>query len=112
MLRWPQRIRLLIPSPEMARPPRLADSEVAARLLGLPEWSLVDGHLHRTLEFRDFAEAFEFMTAVSVIAEDLDHHPDWSNSWNTVRIDIGSHDAGGITALCFELASRIDSTLG
>lgn len=112
-----QRTRSPIPSPELApemtpRPPRLTDAESAAALAALPDWSVIDGSLHRTLEFRDFAAAFEFMTAVAAIAEELDHHPDWSNSWNTVRIDIVSHDAGGLTALCFALASRIDATLG
>jgi len=112
-----RRIRSPIRSPEASlrmapRPPRLTDDECAAALADLPDWSVIDGSLHRTLKFRDFAAAFEFMTAVAGIAEDLDHHPDWSNSWNTVRIDIVSHDAGGLTALCFELASRIDATLG
>jgi len=112
-----RRIRSPIPSPEPAlemapRPPRLTDDECATALSGLPDWSVIDGSLHRSFEFRDFAAAFEFMTAVAVIAEELDHHPDWSNSWNEVRINIVSHDAGGLTALCFELATRINTTLG
>ena len=48
------------------------------------------------------------MTRVAVVAEELDHHPDWSNAWNRVDIDIVSHDAGGITELCVTLARRID----
>ena len=117
MRQYLQRIRSPILSPELAlkmapRPPRLTDDECAAALADLPDWSVIGGSLHRTLEFRDFAAAFEFMTAVAVIAEELDHHPDWSNSWNIVRINIVSHDAGGLTALCFELATRINATLG
>jgi 4a-hydroxytetrahydrobiopterin dehydratase len=94
------------------RPTRLTDDELAAALEDLPDWSVVDGRLHRTFEFSDFTAAFGFMTAVAAIAEELDHHPDWSNLWNTVRINIESHDAGGLTALCFEMATRINATLG
>jgi 4a-hydroxytetrahydrobiopterin dehydratase len=67
-------------------------------------WAVVDGKLHRELTFEDFSEAFAFMTRVALAAEKLDHHPDWSNSWNTVTIDIVNHDKGGITAKCIALA--------
>ena len=60
-------------------------------------WSVVDGKLHRELKFANFNEAFGFMARVALLAEKADHHPDWSNSWNTVVIDLVSHDAGGIT---------------
>ena len=91
---------------------RLGDDEVRARLAGLDGWELVDGKLHCELEFGDFAEAFAFMTRVALAAEKLDHHPDWSNSWNRVTIDVVSHAAGGITGRCFELAERIDAAAG
>ena len=71
-------------------------------------WSVVDGKLHRELEFGDFREAFSFMTAVALEAEKLDHHPDWSNSWNRVVIDVVNHSAGGISDLCYQLAERIN----
>ena len=62
----------------------------------LPEgWSVVDGRLHRALTFADFDEAFAFMTRVAAEARRLDHHPDWSNSWNEVVIDIVDHAAAG-----------------
>ena len=73
-------------------------------------WTVVDGKLHRELEFADFREAFAFMTAVALTAEKMDHHPDWSNSWNKVVIDIVSHAEGGITDQCVELATRINET--
>jgi 4a-hydroxytetrahydrobiopterin dehydratase len=92
----------------MGRPPVLTPTELTDRLASIPDWSLVDGRLHRSCRFRDFAEAFAFMVRVAAVAEELDHHPDWSNSWNRVEIDIMSHDAGGITGLCVELARRID----
>ena len=68
-----------------------------------------DGRLHRQFEFADFNEAFGFMTRVALVADKLDHHPDWSNSWNKVTIDISSHAAGGITPRCFELATAANS---
>ena len=72
-------------------------------------WSIVDGKLHREIDFRDFREAFSFMTAVALEAERMNHHPDWSNSWNKVVIDIVSHDKGGVTDQCVELATRINA---
>ena len=71
-------------------------------------WEVVDGKLHRELEFADFSEAFGFMARVALVAEKMDHHPDWSNAWNKVTIDIVSHAKGGITDQCVELATRIN----
>jgi len=76
-----------------------------------PGWDVVDGKLHRELVFDDFAAAFAFMTRVASEAERLDHHPDWSNSWNTVTIDLVSHDAGGLTARDVALAEAINHLL-
>jgi 4a-hydroxytetrahydrobiopterin dehydratase len=87
----------------------LGPEEVAARLASVPEWSRIDNRLHREFRFADFSEAFAFMTRVALESEKLDHHPDWSNAWNAVIIDITSHDAGGITDTCFALASAIDA---
>jgi 4a-hydroxytetrahydrobiopterin dehydratase len=67
--------------------------------------------LRRTFEFDDFSEALGWMVRAGVEAEKLDHHPDWSNSWNRVVIDISSHAEGGITDGCFELATRINRVL-
>jgi 4a-hydroxytetrahydrobiopterin dehydratase len=89
----------------------LAEGEVEERLGSVPGWSVVDGRLHRELEFANFNEAFGFMARVALVAEKLDHHPDWSNSWNKVVIDVVSHAAGGITDQCFELAVRINKLL-
>ena len=91
-------------------PDRLLDeSELQDALAELDGWEVVDEKLHRELHFADFSEAFGFMTRVALAAEKLDHHPDWSNSWNQVVIDIVSHDAGGLTATCFDLAARVDT---
>lgn len=95
----------------MPRDPVLDADEVARRLGSVPEWTFVDGRLHREFVFADFVGAFAFMTRVAPLAEELDHHPDWSNVWNRVVIDITSHDSGGPTERCFALAAAIDSVV-
>jgi 4a-hydroxytetrahydrobiopterin dehydratase len=75
-------------------------------------WEIVDGKLHRDVEFRNFVEAFAFMTRVALVAEKLDHHPDWSNSWNRVTIDLISHDKGHITDRDTRLAELINEAIG
>ncbi len=75
-------------------------------------WELSDGKLHRELTFADFSEAFAFMTRVALAAEKADHHPDWSNSWNTVTIDLVSHDAGGLTDRDLDMAKAINGLVG
>lgn len=87
----------------------LSDNEIADRLVELQEgWTVHGGALHREFAFADFSEAFAFMTRVALAAEKLDHHPDWSNSWNKVTIDIISHAEGGVTERCFDLATHIN----
>ena len=90
---------------------RLSDDEIGRRLAALPGWSLERGKLHRQFRFGSFAEAFGFMASVALLAEKLDHHPDWSNVYSTVTIDLHTHDAGGLTAFDFELAQRIHTLL-
>lgn len=75
-------------------------------------WTVADGKLHREMEFGDFSEAFAFMTRVALAAEKADHHPDWSNSWNKVVIDLVSHDAGGLTHKDVSMAEAINDLLG
>jgi 4a-hydroxytetrahydrobiopterin dehydratase len=91
---------------------RLTHDEAEARLGDVPGWGISDGQLHREVEFRNFVEAFGFMTMVAMAAEKLNHHPNWSNSWNRVVIDISSHQAGGITDQCFALAMAVNRALG
>ena len=75
-------------------------------------WAVVDGRLHREIEFHNFVEAFGFMSMVALLAEKANHHPDWSNSWNKVVIDLMSHDKGEITDRDRELAGAINNALG
>lgn len=94
---------------------RLSDDQVDAIVRGdgddepLSGWVRSGDTLTRSFEFATFAEAFGFMTQVALAAERLDHHPDWSNSWNKVEISITNHDAGGITDLCIDLARRANA---
>jgi 4a-hydroxytetrahydrobiopterin dehydratase len=96
----------------MARPRALDAETIAERLNTLPDWSLADGKLHRELRFADFVEAFAFMTRVALVAEKMDHHPEWSNVYATVVVDLTTHDAGGITDLDFALAAEMDRATG
>ncbi|MEJ6512496.1 MAG: 4a-hydroxytetrahydrobiopterin dehydratase [Actinomycetota bacterium] len=89
----------------------LSAEEVADQLVNIPDWEMVDGHLHREFTYANFAEAWAFMNRVAPIAEELDHHPNWSNVWNSVVIDITSHDSGGPTERCFALAKGIDGVV-
>ena len=80
--------------------------------VGAMSWNEHDGALHREFEFRNFSEAFAFMTRVALLAEQAGHHPDWSNSWNKVRISLTSHDKGDVvTDADRELAAAIDELL-
>ena len=75
----------------------------------LAAWSLKEGKLHRELRFANFSEAFGFMTRVALAAEQLNHHPEWSNVWNRVVINHTTHDCGGLSNLDLALAQRIDA---
>lgn len=83
----------------------------AEALAALADWLPVDGRdaITRTLTFKDFSEAFGFMTRVALAAEKLDHHPEWSNVWNRVVITLSTHDAGGLTRRDIALAGIIDA---
>ena len=96
----------------MARPAKLTDADVTARLKTLPGWSLEGGKLHKAFAFKDFVEAWSFMSATALVAEAMGHHPEWSNVWNRVTVDLSTHDAGGITALDFDLAARMETLAG
>ena len=93
----------------MPRPARLTDAEIASALAGLAGWELREGRLHREFRFSDFRAAFAFMTRCALAAEALDHHPDWSNVYNRVAVDLVTHDAGGLTSLDLELARLMSS---
>jgi len=74
----------------------------------LKNWSFDGTYLSRNYKFSNFISAFSFMTAVAIVAEKMDHHPDWNNVYNSVTIKLNSHDAKGITGLDFELGESIE----
>jgi len=75
-------------------------------------WEIRDGKLHRDFVFTDFSAAFGFMSRAALAAEKMDHHPDWSNSWNKVTVDLSSHDVGGLTDRDERLARRMNELVG
>ncbi|HWQ03402.1 MAG TPA: 4a-hydroxytetrahydrobiopterin dehydratase [Candidatus Nitrosotenuis sp.] len=93
-------------------PPKLTEGQIADALAQLPGWSVVAGKLRREFMFKDFARAWAFLSAVALAAEKMDHHPDWSNSWNKVTIELTTHSAGGLTQNDFSLASKINALFG
>jgi 4a-hydroxytetrahydrobiopterin dehydratase len=95
-------------------PTRLTEAERAALAGKLPGWSLVQGReaIERSYRFRDFSEAWGFMNRVALLAESQNHHPDWSNVYNRVRIELSTHDAGGLTDNDVKLAQAINALTG
>jgi 4a-hydroxytetrahydrobiopterin dehydratase len=77
----------------------------------LTDWQVINGKLNRTFEFKDFVDAFAFMTKVAIVAEKMDHHPELFNVYNRVAIDLATHDIGGIGVLDIELAKKIDALI-
>lgn len=96
----------------MARPPKLEEAAIREALASLPGWTLAGGKLHRELRFRDFVEAFGFMTRAALVAEAMNHHPEWSNVYSRVVVDLVTHDAKGVTQLDLELARRMSELVG
>lgn len=96
----------------MAARTRLTPDQIAATLPSVPGWEFADGKLRREFMFDDFIQAFGFMSKVALIAESMNHHPEWSNVYNKVRVELTTHDAGGLTALDFEFARRAGAVVG
>ena len=91
-----------------ANPTKLTESELESELSRLKEWKVEGGKLHREYVFADFVSAFGFMASAALVAQAMDHHPEWFNVYSKVRIDLMTHDAGGITALDVKLASAME----
>lgn len=92
------------------RPQKLDPAEQAVRLATLDGWQLVPGReaITRSYRFADFNAAFGWMARVALMAEKLDHHPEWRNTYNRVEVVLTTHDAGGLTELDFQLAGFMD----
>ena len=88
---------------------KLTDVEISTQLQELSGWTVENEKLHKEFQFDSFVEAFGFMASVALIAESMNHHPEWFNVYNRVTVDLATHDAGGISALDFELAKKVDA---
>ncbi len=89
---------------------KLSEAARATALADLPGWAEVDGRdaISKTFTFKDFNQAFGFMSRVALKAEAMNHHPEWFNVWNRVEVTLSTHDAGGLTELDVELAGFMD----
>lgn len=95
----------------MKKPTRLSMQQIQMRLQDLNNWSYLQENLYAEFTFSSFVGAFGFMTQVALIAESMDHHPNWSNVYDRVRIHLTTHSVNGISERDFELASRINALL-
>ena len=88
---------------------KLSDDQIKEKLKELQGWQLVNGKLHKEFQFKDFNQAFGLMTRAALHAEKMDHHPEWFNVYNKLKVDLMTHDAGGITENDVKLAKILNS---
>ena len=88
---------------------RLNESEIKNELVKVQGWTVNKNKLTKTFEFRDFGDAFAFMTRIAIEAEKMNHHPEWFNVYNKITVDLTTHDAGGITKNDINLARILNS---
>ena len=91
---------------------RLTDDEIAAAMRELAGWQLADGKLQREFVFANFVDAISFIDRTAPWAETWNHHPEWSNVYNRVRVKLWTHDVGGISRLDFQLALKMNELAG
>jgi 4a-hydroxytetrahydrobiopterin dehydratase len=87
---------------------KMSEAEIREELAKLPEWSLEGEKLQRTFRFADFVAAFGFMARCALVAERMNHHPEWYNVYGLVRVDLTTHDCGGISQRDFTLARHMN----
>jgi 4a-hydroxytetrahydrobiopterin dehydratase len=102
----------LIPEERAMPAKKLSDAEITALLPKAKGWSVVNGKLHREFACKDFVAAFGNMTRVALVAESMNHHPEWFNVWNKVVIDLNTHSVKGISDYDFVLAEKINEIFG
>ena len=90
----------------------LPEDQIPQRLADLEGWELAGDAITRTFQFPNFVQAFGFMTSAAIVAEKMNHHPEWSNVYNRVSVTLTTHDAGGLTDLDFELAKKMSELAG
>ncbi len=86
----------------------LTKTEIEQHLLGLPEWEHYDNAIHAEFEFENFKDCFSAMSRIAFECEALNHHPEWTNKYNVLKITITTHDSGGVTVKDFKLAQAIE----
>ena len=91
---------------------KLTDAQIQENLTQVDGWTIENGKLHKEFQFDNFVSAFGFMTQLALVAESLNHHPEWFNVYNRVTIDLTTHDAGGISDLDFQWAKQADAISG
>ncbi len=91
---------------------KVTDAAINENLGRAKGWSLVNDKLHRSFECKDFVAAFGNMTRVALVAESMNHHPEWFNVWNKVVVDLNTHSVKGISDLDFQLAGKINEIFG
>lgn len=87
---------------------KLTADQVQSQLARLDGWHIQNNKLHKTFHFSTFIQAFGFMTQLALVAESMNHHPEWFNVYNKVAIDLTTHEVDGISELDFQLASKAD----
>lgn len=88
---------------------KLTDEEIKKELANLPGWSVLNGKLHKDFIFKNFIEVFGFMARAALYIEKMNHHPEWFNVYNKLKVDLTTHDAGGITQNDINLARTLNS---
>lgn len=88
---------------------RLSDQDIAACLESLPGWERDGNRIHCRYRFKDFVHAFGWMSSAALVAESLNHHPEWKNVYNTVEVELTTHDVQGLTEADFKLAEAMNN---
>ena len=88
---------------------KLSEEQIKEELANLSGWSIINGKLHKDFVFKDFIEAFGFMSTAALHIEKMNHHPEWFNVYNKIKVDLTTHDAGGITQNDINLARILNS---
>ena len=93
-------------------PGKLSPEEIETRLAQLDGWTIENGKLHKDFTFESFVQAFGFMSSVALVAESMNHHPEWFNVYNRVEVTLATHDVGGVSEADLTLARFLDSIAG
>lgn len=93
---------------------KLPETEIENAIRELTGWERVEGRdaIRKSFKFKNFSQAWAFMSRVALLAEKMNHHPEWFNVWNRVDVTLSTHDAGGLSELDFKMATRMDQYAG